>query len=132
VRDENSGIKTFLQDALRSSKEATDMQRKVNMMTQAKQGSLAPKGLALEDVLYEKQKPKSPSKAAAAKGSQTKKASSAASKSRNVEADAELVVDRDDLKKSAAGLVARKRAEERRIIKMKEAEERRLMEMVNG
>ena len=42
------------------------------------------------------------------------------------------MVDRDDLKKSAAGLVARKRAEERRIIKMKEAEERRLMEMVNG
>ena len=130
VRDENSGIKTFLQDALRSSKEATDMQRKVNMMTHAKQGSLAPKGLALEDVLYEKQKPK-PRNKGAAKGS--KKASrSSASNSQKVEANSELVVDRDDLKKSAAGLVARKRAEERRIIKMKEAEERRLMELVNG
>jgi hypothetical protein len=122
LRDEHSGIKTFLQDALRSSKDATDMQRKVNMLTQAKQGNLAPKGLALEDVLYEKKKQSSPSKA-------SQKTSPASHSDALAEAD---VLERADLKKSAAGLVARKRAEERRLLKMKEAEDRRLMELASA
>jgi hypothetical protein len=122
LRDEHSGIKTFLQDALRSSKDATDMQRKVNMLTQAKQGNLAPKGLALEDVLYEKKKQSSPSKA-------SQKTSPATHSDALAEAD---VLERADLKKSAAGLVARKRAEERRLLKMKEAEDRRLMDLASA
>jgi hypothetical protein len=111
ARDEAASLKAFLSDALHGT---ADDQRRANMMGHRKQGSLAPKGLALDDVLFE-----------------TKSSPSRASQ-RAVRSNNKSVVDRQGLKESAQGLVARKRADERRSAKLKEAEERRLVELANA
>ena len=111
ARDEAASLKAFLSDALRDT---ADDQRRANMLGRRKQGSLAPKGLALDDVLYETKS--SPSKAS----------------QRALRSSQKGVVDRQALKESASGLVARKRADERRLVKLKEAEERRLIELANA
>jgi hypothetical protein len=97
-------------------KDTLDEQRKANTLAKQKQGATAPLGLALDDVLTQS----NPTQRSYSKNSAPVGASDAAD-----------VVDREALKKSAMGLVARKKASERKAVRMKEAEERRLLEAAN-
>jgi uncharacterized small protein (DUF1192 family) len=121
-----AGLKTFLNDSL-AGEQTISNQRKANVLAGSKQGATAPKGLALDDVLYQNQPNNNNSNGVGVKKSE-KSSSSSSQVTMLGSGDFQTVVDRESLKKSSQGLVARKKAVERRAARIKEAEERKLLE----
>lgn len=117
-RDETLGMKNFLKEAL-STKDVLDQQRRVNVVGKHLQGAAAPRGLAMDDIIYEKQK------SAEAKGT-------AVSVNVRLQAavsdKAQVVINRDTIKQSSNGVVNRVKAAERRRKMREEAEKKRLEE----
>ena len=117
-RDETLGMKNFLKEAL-STKNVTDQQRRVNVVGKHLQGAAAPRGLAMDDIIYEKQK------AAEVKGS----AISVNVRLQDAVSDKEQsVITSDAIKASSTGIVNRVKANERRRKMREEAEKKRLEE----
>ena len=117
-RDETLGMKNFLREAL-STKGVMDQQRRVNVVGKHLQGPSAPRGLAMDDIIYEK------AKSAEEKGS----AISVNVRLQAAVSDKEqTVISADSIKQSANGIVNRVKANERRRKMREEAEKKRLEE----
>merc|ERR1711988_630225 len=112
-RDETKGMKTFLNEAF-TSKDLLRSQRMANRMARQKQGKHAPYGLAMEDILYEKQRM---AEASSNVDTEMQSRIQMAASYKPVE-----VVKRDPIKHSSNAILTRKRLEQKRKQKKEEAE----------